>query len=192
MCRRTQSSKGLTLPAPDPEHALQQFLQGPFQGHVGSKLRGALGGRAIAHHRVVEAAAQPRRSISKRIHEPDRPGRVSGEQAEKRRRRNTSGFRLYTERKVDATRGNVGVPKLNTPKRMPSADSRNATRRPDPLTASQKLLLPLATLRLPAPLANPRQSSEPRGTPLGFGFCRDIRTPRIAFSNRESVYQPPN
>lgn len=52
------------------------------------------------------------------------------------------------KKKNECTRatGNAGAGDESSalPRRMPSAGSWNATRRPDPLTAGQKLLLPLA------------------------------------------------
>lgn len=70
--------------------------------------------------------------------------------------------------------------KLDLARRMPSAGSWNATRRPDPLTASQKLLLPLAVPTIPH--FSPSQRER---TPLRLNFSRDIRTA----ANRDSRYR---
>lgn len=49
--RRAKSRQSLTFPAPDPEHAFQQLLQGLLQRHVLIHFYRALGTRGVAHHR---------------------------------------------------------------------------------------------------------------------------------------------
>lgn len=158
--RRAKPRQSLTLPTPDSEHTLKQLLQSLLQCHVLVHFRRALGTHGVAHHRRLSMKrTRGQREIyrSRAVSVSRVPPLLRYRRRETLpllRARRTSGridgVLARSRAVVERTRGCTQKTADSRRRCLEPAASWNATRRPDPLTASQKLLLRVTAPPVPS------------------------------------------